>query len=231
MRIRRIPGWLFFAIALLLHGALLAAIYVWNAQQTAKQASPPLKVSVIPLSIPTPAPVVEAPPAPVAPPVKPAARKIPKKKQAPPPKPKQKMPVQAPKAADPIQPERPIVPAPPVSSPVPTPAPAAPPAPVVQAPVKTGVSVSASYVAAETAKWYPTLSKRYEEQGTVVVRVHVSAEGRAEKVEVKKRSDYPLLDEAAIGLAKSLKYNPAKVDGSPVADWVEIPITFRLHNS
>lgn len=99
----------------------------------------------------------------------------------------------------------------------------------MQAPVKTGVSVSASYIATETGKWYPSLSKRYGEQGTVVVRVHVSAAGRAERVELKKRSDYPLLDEAAIGLAKSLKYNPAKVDGNPVADWVDIPITFQLN--
>ncbi len=96
--------------------------------------------------------------------------------------------------------------------------------------MKTGVSVSASYVATQTEKWYPSLSKRYAEQGTVVVRVHVSADGRAERVELKKRSDYPLLDEAAIGLAKSLKYNPASVDGKPVADSVEIPITFRLSN-
>lgn len=62
------------------------------------------------------------------------------------------------------------------------------------------------------------------------MRVQVSADGRAERVELKKRSDYPLLDEAAIGLAKSLKYNPAKVDGNPVADWVEIPVSFRLLN-
>lgn len=61
-----------------------------------------------------------------------------------------------------------------------------------------------------------------------MVRVHVSAEGKAERVELKKRSDYPLLDEAAIGLAKSLQYNPARADGNPVPDWVDIPITFRL---
>jgi protein TonB len=90
--------------------------------------------------------------------------------------------------------------------------------------------VSASYIATETEKWYPSLSKRYDEQGAVLLRVYVSAAGRAEKVELRKRSDYPLLDEAAVGLAKSLKYVPAQLDGNPVADWIDLPVVFKLRN-
>jgi protein TonB len=58
--------------------------------------------------------------------------------------------------------------------------------------------------------------------------VYVSAAGRAEKVEFRKRSDSPLLDEAALGLANSLRYNPAQLDGKPVADWIDLPVVFKL---
>lgn len=224
MRKRRISNWLFFALALSLHLALLAAAYGWHDRIAAKRLLSPLAVSVI---IPA-APASVAPPASMPAPVpeKPPKRQSKQRKLPPKSKPASKQIAQAPTAAEPATPLS--------SSAATTPAPesaASPPSPpVTQAPVKTGVSVNASYVAMQTEKWYPSLSKRYGEEGTVVVRVQVSADGQPERVELKKRSDYPLLDEAAIGLAKSLKYNPAKVDGNPVADWVEIPITFRLRN-
>lgn len=66
------------------------------------------------------------------------------------------------------------------------------------APVKHGVFVDPIYLATETEKWYPRQSRRYGDQGTVLLHITVSAAGRAEKVELRKSSGYPLLDAAAI---------------------------------
>ncbi len=227
MRTRRISNWLFFAIALFIHFALLAAAYFWSTRTDEKRSPPSLAVELL-------VPAAPAPPAQPAPPSSPAPEKA---------QPRKKAPLKQQATPKPRPAPRQTAPAPVLTETLPSPAPVnehtVPSAPAVsasknpitpatQAAEKTGVSVNASYIASETEKWYPRLSKRYGEQGTVVVRVQVSATGRAERVELKQRSDYPLLDEAAIGLVKSLKYNPAKVDGNPVADWVDIPITFRL---
>jgi protein TonB len=200
------------AAALLLHAGglmLLTAGFEPHSHETPKP--PEMAIQLVQPEQPRPTPAV-------APPEKPKSE--PKPKPQPVPKP---TPMPKPVAAEPAKPSTAAAPT----------APSTAPAPVAAAPsqpVRTGVMVSASYIAAETAKWYPSLSKRYDEQGTVLLRVYVSAAGRAEKVELRKRSDYPLLDEAAIGLAKSLNYNPAKLDGNPVADWIDLPVVFKLRN-
>ena len=45
---------------------------------------------------------------------------------------------------------------------------------------------------------YPRMSRRMGEQGTVLLRVFISAEGRAEKAEIRTSSGYARLDEAAV---------------------------------
>ena len=96
--------------------------------------------------------------------------------------------------------------------------------------VNSRASVNASYVATEAAKWYPPLSRKYEEEGTVLLRVNVLTTGRCLEVEIKKSSNYPMLDEAAVALAKSLTYHPAVVNGTPVSDWMDFPVVFKLRS-
>src|ERR1700737_3083974 len=67
------------------------------------------------------------------------------------------------------------LPAPPSPVPAPPPPVALPTRAAAAAPVRTGGPVNASYVATETEKFYPALSKRYDEQGTVLLRVYISA--------------------------------------------------------
>ena len=45
---------------------------------------------------------------------------------------------------------------------------------------------------------YPRMSRRMGEQGTVLLRVFISAEGRAEKADIRTSSGYARLDEAAL---------------------------------
>ena len=122
----------------------------------------------------------------------------------------------------------------PVSAPPTPPAPPAPtptPAPVVTAPSRTDVSIPASYSASNQKPIYPNMSKRLGEQGTVVLRVLVKADGNAGEVEVKSSSSYPRLDQAAIDAVKTWRFNPAKIDGKAIDEWYQVPIPFKLQSS
>ena len=113
-----------------------------------------------------------------------------------------------------------------------TPAPPSPaPAPVVTAPSRTDVSIPASYSASNQKPIYPNMSKRLGEQGTVVLRVLVKADGNAGEVEVKSSSSYPRLDQAAIDAVKTWRFNPAKIDGKAIDEWYQVPIPFKLQSS
>jgi protein TonB len=74
------------------------------------------------------------------------------------------------------------------------------------------------------------MSLRYGEQGTVILRVQVMADGSAGTVEVQRGSGFPMLDEAAQSAVKTWRFNPATVDGKPVTEWFRVPITFTLKN-
>lgn len=74
------------------------------------------------------------------------------------------------------------------------------------------------------------MSQRLGEQGTVVLRVLVKADGHAGTVEVKSSSGYPRLDQSAVDAVKTWRFNPATVDGKPVDEWYQVPIPFKLHN-
>ena len=113
-----------------------------------------------------------------------------------------------------------------------TPAPPSPaPVPVVTAPSRTDVSIPASYSASNQKPIYPNMSKRLGEQGTVVLRVLVKADGNAGEVEVKSSSSYPRLDQAAIDAVKTWRFNPAKIDGKAIDEWYQVPIPFKLQSS
>lgn len=74
------------------------------------------------------------------------------------------------------------------------------------------------------------MSKRYGEQGKVMLRVQVMADGTAGLVQVQQGSGFPMLDDAAQSAVKTWRFNPATVDGKPVTEWFRVPITFTLKN-
>ena len=75
---------------------------------------------------------------------------------------------------------------------------------------------------------YPRMSRRMGEQGTVLVRVFISADGRAEKAEIRTSSGYPRLDEAALETVQRWRYVPGQRAGQPEAMWFNVPIRFVL---
>ncbi len=75
---------------------------------------------------------------------------------------------------------------------------------------------------------YPSMSRRMGEQGTVVVRVFISTEGRAEKAEIRTSSGYARLDEAALSTVQRWRYVSGKRAGVAEAMWFNVPIRFLL---
>jgi protein TonB len=75
---------------------------------------------------------------------------------------------------------------------------------------------------------YPPLSKRLGEQGQVVVRARIEANGTASQAEIRTSSGFDRLDQAALQTVKRWRYVPGKRAGVPEPMWFNIPIRFVL---
>lgn len=75
---------------------------------------------------------------------------------------------------------------------------------------------------------YPSLSRRLGEEGVVLLRVHVTATGMPERIQLAKSSGFERLDEAALQAVSSWKFVPARQGKISVAAWVQVPVSFQL---
>ena len=75
---------------------------------------------------------------------------------------------------------------------------------------------------------YPTLSRRQSEEGKVLLKVRVSAQGTALDVAVSKSSGFTRLDTAAVDAVTRWRFVPAKRGDERVDSSVIVPITFAL---
>lgn len=105
-------------------------------------------------------------------------------------------------------------------------APAAPPAP--PAPPKLELPSSNADYLNNPPPAYPPLSKRLGEQGKVVVRAFIEANGTATKAEVRTSSGYDRLDQAALQTVLKWRYVPGKRAGVIEGMWFNVPIHFVL---
>lgn len=140
----------------------------------------------------------------------------------------------APQAAPtPVTVAPPPEPAPlPAVQPPPAPAPeepaavAAPPAPTAPAPV-IGPRFDADYLD-NPAPAYPPLSRRLGEEGRVLLRVYVLADGSVGQVVVRESSGHERLDRAAADTVRRWRFVPARQADEPIPAWVLVPISFSL---
>lgn len=75
---------------------------------------------------------------------------------------------------------------------------------------------------------YPPLSRRRGEQGRVLLRVLVSAQGTAHEVQLRSGSGFERLDAAAIDAVRQWRFVAARQGDEAVAAWVIVPISFTL---
>ena len=102
---------------------------------------------------------------------------------------------------------------------------AAPPPPRAIVP---GTSVKVTF-SPDVQEYYPEVSRRNGEEGRAVVKVCVNAAGKIDSVEVATGTGHPLLDEAALKVARAMKFKPATSEGKAVLSCPTLPVKFVLH--
>ncbi|GEM_PF-1603065 len=76
---------------------------------------------------------------------------------------------------------------------------------------------------------YPQQARQQGVEGTTVLRLMVSVEGRPENVRVYRSSGYRALDDAALAHVKSAaRFSPALEDGKPAPMAISFKVRFRL---
>ena len=75
---------------------------------------------------------------------------------------------------------------------------------------------------------YPAAARRKGQQGTVVLSVHVDAQGRVSNLWLFESSGHISLDTAALQAVKDWIFEPGTQGGSTVAMWVNVPVRFEL---
>ena len=75
---------------------------------------------------------------------------------------------------------------------------------------------------------YPAISRRLGEEGMVLLRVQVTADGAADTVELQTGSGSSRLDEAALEAVKKWQFVPAKRGEQSVSASVVVPVRFSI---
>lgn len=82
----------------------------------------------------------------------------------------------------------------------------------------------------QPARAYPSASSRLGEQGEVLLRVMIDAQGRPLQVLVQKSSGFARLDNDAMRNVKLSVFYPYQENGQPIPVWVRIPFNYTLED-
>jgi periplasmic protein TonB len=207
------PSPVSLTVVVVAHVAIIVLLATFVPAERFAEMTRPFMARLIELApkAPPPPPVAEPPkpkPQPKAPPVQPRILAV-----------ATPAPVAAVEFHVPPQPQPvAVAPAPTISTP---PAPPAPPAPMIPA------RFDAAYLN-NPKPVYPALSRRLGEEGKVVLRVHVDADGRATEVAIKTSSGLSRLDSAAHAAVAQWRFVPAQRGDTAIDAWVLVPIVFNL---
>jgi protein TonB len=90
-----------------------------------------------------------------------------------------------------------------------------------------GPSYDAAYLNNPVPR-YPPVARKLKLQGTAIVRVLVSTDGRPQNVRLENASGVRILDEAAVEAVWHWLFVPARRGDTPIAAEVDVPVRFRL---
>jgi protein TonB len=108
-----------------------------------------------------------------------------------------------------------------------TPPPPQPPTTVASSPATAAQSIARTI----TRPPYPPIEKRLGHEGTVSLRLMISADGTVTDAIVTRSSGYPALDAAAVAwITSHWRYRPATRDGKPVTSQANANMKFELVN-
>jgi periplasmic protein TonB len=75
---------------------------------------------------------------------------------------------------------------------------------------------------------YPESARRQGVEGTALLKVRVTEQGRVEAVQLERSAGHPDLDQAAIEAVRRWRFEPARRGKQPMAVWALIPVMFKL---
>ena len=75
---------------------------------------------------------------------------------------------------------------------------------------------------------YPPLLRDAGVGGTTTVWIFVDDAGSATDLRIDTSSGHQALDDAALRVARAMKFSPALDKETPVAAWIAMPITFQV---
>ena len=75
---------------------------------------------------------------------------------------------------------------------------------------------------------YPKSARRRGYQGSVILKVLVTENGRVEKVEIDKSCGYAILDRTAFSAVRDWQFKPGIKNGKKIKMWVKVPVRFKL---
>ncbi|HTT07041.1 MAG TPA: TonB family protein [Steroidobacteraceae bacterium] len=102
------------------------------------------------------------------------------------------------------------------------------PAPIHVAPVPI-IPVSTKGISEpDTNDYYPDASRRNNEEGRGIVHICVDTRGRVSEARIATSTGHPMLDDAAVNLAKAYRFRPATQGGKPVTECTGLPVRFNL---
>jgi protein TonB len=104
--------------------------------------------------------------------------------------------------------------------------PSAPPAPPAALPITAPIG-RAGYLNNPQPN-YPAQAARMGWQGTVLLHVHVLANGSVDTVDVKQSSGRKVLDDEAINTVKKWSFTPSKQGDNAIDGWATVPIEFSI---
>lgn len=78
---------------------------------------------------------------------------------------------------------------------------------------------------------YPDLLRALEISGMSVVRMFVTTEGIPDSMYVATTSGSRALDDAALQVAKAMKFTPARMGDNAIGTWIEVPLRFAPYAS
>jgi protein TonB len=212
------------------HIVVLGLLALTVPTERLMESARPIAVRLIELAPETPVPETPAPPRPVPPPPRPMPA-TPPPAPVPPPVMAVTSPAVAPAPIAAPLPEAAAVTPPPLpqaSTPAVVPAPVSAPVPAPEPPL-VSARFNADYLQ-NPKPVYPRISRRRGEQGKVVLRVFVSADGSPGKIELRTGSGYQRLDQAAREAVTHWRFVPAKRGEQAVSAWVVVPIVFSLNS-
>lgn len=78
---------------------------------------------------------------------------------------------------------------------------------------------------------YPAEARRANAEGTTLLRVHITADGGIDDIQVERSAGHAALDQAAADAVRKWRFEPARKGSVAVAVWVVIPVQFRLERN